>query len=54
MHLPVYYGIIIRFIPTFKESLTVKSKTETETETEPQTEVKKYEIWWEAQEIEVG
>lgn len=44
------YGIIIRFIPTFKEGLTVKPKTERE----PQTEVKKYEIWWEAQEIEVG
>ena len=38
------YSIDIRFIPTFKESFT----------TESQTEVKKYEIWWEAQEIEVG
>ena len=36
------YSIDIRFIPTFKESFT----------TESQTEVKKYEIWWEAQEIE--
>lgn len=44
------YGINIRFIPIFKEGLTVKPKTDTE----PQTEVKKYEIWWEAQEIEVG
>ena len=38
------YSINIRFIPTFKEGYT----------TESQTEVKKYEIWWEAQEIEVG
>lgn len=38
------YSIDIRFIPTFKEGYT----------TEAQTEVKKYEIWWEAQEIEVG
>lgn len=38
------YSIDIRFIPTFKEGYT----------TEEQTEVKKYEIWWEAQEIEVG
>ncbi|WP_029202072.1 hypothetical protein [Oribacterium sp. NK2B42] len=38
------YSINIRFIPTFKEGYTIES----------QTEVKKYEIWWEAQEIEVG
>ncbi len=38
------YSIDIRFIPTFKESFTIES----------QKEVKKYEIWWEAQEIEVG